>query len=305
MIGALSSILEQIIVYSTIYTLVALGIVIGGRAGIFNVGGEGIMLASASAGFLAAFFAESWVLGFLVGGLLGALLGALLVLLHEYLRVNQFIAGIFLIIFGTGLSDLMYKLIVGIRLEAPQAPDVPEILIPVIRDIPFVQAVFNQDPVVYFMYLATFTAWWFFYRTRLGLETRAIGELPQAADVVGVNVRGRRIAAATVGAALMGIAGAYLPIYVTGTYNPNISAGRGFMAIGIAIFAAWKPHRTLVGGFLFAMVEVLSYQLQLASPDVPFQFFLMLPFLSVIVIMIVFRRSIEFPASIGKPYHRE
>lgn len=305
MIEAVSSMIEQIVVYSTVYTLAALGIVIGGRAGIFNVGGEGIMLSSASAGFLVAFFSESWLFGFMAGGAMGAVLGAILTLLHERLRVNQFIAGIFLIVFGAGLSDLMYKLVVGVRLEAPQAPDVPEISIPFIRDIPIVQAFFNQDPVVYFMYLITFTAWWFFYRTRLGLETRAIGELPQAADVVGVNVRGRRIIAGTVGAALIGVAGAYLPIYVTGTYNPNISAGRGFMAIGIAIFAAWKPHRTIVGGFLFAMVEVLSYQLQLSAPHVPFQFFLMLPFVSVILIMVVFRRSIEFPASIGKPYHRE
>jgi ABC-type uncharacterized transport system permease subunit len=305
MIAGISSILEQIIVYSTIYTLVALGIVISGRAGIFNVGGEGIMLASASAGFLAAFFTESWLLGFMVGGFMGAVLGGGLAILHEYLRVNQFVAGIFLVIFGTGLSDLMYKLIVGIRLEAPQAPAMPEILVPVVRDIPIVQAFFNQDPIVYFMYLMTLGSWWFFYRTRLGLETRAIGELPQAADVVGVNVRGRRILAAMVGAALMGVAGAYLPIFVTGTYNPNISGGRGFMAIGIAIFAAWKPHRTLIGGFIFATVEVLSYQLQLAAPGVPFQFFLMLPFLSVIVIMVVFRRHIEFPASIGTQYHRE
>ncbi len=305
MIGGISAVIEQIIVYSTIYALVALGIVVGGRAGIFNVGGEGIMLASASAGFLAAFFTESWVLGFVTGGLMGAALGLGLALLHEYLRVNQFIAGIFIVIFGTGLSDLMYKLIIGVRLQAPQAPDMPEVSVPIIRDIPIVRAFFNQDPIVYFMYLVTFGAWWFFYRTRLGFETRAIGEVPRAADVVGVNVRGRRIAAATAGAALMGVAGAYLPIFVTGTYNPNISAGRGFMAIGIAIFAAWKPHRTLLGGFLFATVEVLSYQFQLSLPGVPFQFFLMLPFLSVIAIMIVFRRYIEFPASIGKPYHRE
>lgn len=305
MISALSGILGQVIVYATIYTLVALGIVIGGRAGIFNVGGEGIMLASASAGFMAAFFSQSWLLGFVVGALMGASLGLLLALLHEYLHVNQFIAGIFLVIFGTGLSDLMYKVIVGIRLEAPRAPEVPEILIPVLGDIPVVSAILNQDPIVWFMYVATAGSWWFFYRTRLGLETRAIGELPQAADVVGVNVRLRRIVAASVGAALMGIAGAYLPIYVTGAYNPNISAGRGFMAIGIAIFAAWKPHRTLLGGFLFALVEVVSYQLQLSSPNVPFQLFLMLPFVAVIVTMVVFRRFIEFPASIGKPYRRE
>lgn len=305
MIAGLSAILEQILVYATIYTLVALGIVIGGRAGVFNVGGEGIMLAAASAGFLAAFFSGSWVVGFVVGASMGAALGLLLALLHEGLGVNQFIGGIFLVIFGTGLSDLLYKVVVGVVLEAPQAPPMPEVVIPPLSSVPFLRSFLNQDPIVYFMYGAVAATWWFFYRTRLGLETRAIGELPQAADVVGVNVRRRRIIAATVGAALMGVAGAYLPIFVTGTYNPNISAGRGFMAIGIAIFAAWKPQRTIVGGLLFAAVEVVSYQLQLARPDVPFQFFLMLPFVSVLVIMVVMRRFIEFPASIGRPYRRE
>jgi general nucleoside transport system permease protein len=304
-VNGLTAVLEQIIVYSTSYTLVALGIIVAGRAGVFNVGGEGIMLASASAGFMAAYFAESWLFGFVVGALFGAALGFLLAAIHEFLKVNQFIVGIFLVIFGAGLSDLMYKVVMGIRLTAPQAPTMPEISIPVLRGVPILRAALNQDPVVYFMYAATFAAWWFFYRTKVGLETRAIGELPQAADVVGVNVRRRRLLWTTIGGALIGVAGAYLPIYVTGTYNPNISGGRGFMAIGIAIFAGWRPNRALLGGLLFAAVEVLSYQLQLATPFIPFQFFMMLPFVAVIVIMVLFRRYIDFPGSIGKPYSRE
>ncbi len=303
--AGLSSLLGQIIIYTTIYTLVALGLVISGRTGIFNVGGEGIMLTTASVGFMAAFFSGSWLLGFVAAATTGAILGLLLVLIHEYLKVNQFVVGIVLVIFGTGLSDLLYKIVMGIRLQAPQAPRMSQLRIPLVQSVPFVRALFNQDPVVYFMYLATVVAWWFFYRTKAGLETRAIGELPQAADVVGVHVRRRRILATVVGCGLIGIAGAYLPIYITGTYNPNLSGGRGFMAIGIAIFAGWRPQRAIVGGFLFAAVEVLSFQLQLVAPAVPFQFFLMLPFAAVLVIMVVFRRYIEFPGSIGKGYSRE
>lgn len=299
----LNSLLSQTMVYATVYTLVSLGIVVAGRTGIFNVSGEGIMLVSASVGFMAAFFTGSWLVGFLAGAAVGALFGLILVFVHETFKVNQFILGIILVILGTGLSDLLYKLVMGVRLTAPMAPTMP--MVDIFAAVPIISAILNHDPIVYFMYLTTIVLWWFFYRTKIGLETRAIGESPQAADVVGVNVRRRRYIATIVGSALIGVAGAYLPIFLTGTYNPNMSGGRGFMAVGIAIFASWKPHRALLGGFIFAAVEVISFQLQLLSDSIPFQFFLMLPFVVVIVIMMIFRKRIEFPASIGKPYSRE
>jgi len=298
-----NSLLSQTIVYATVYTLVALGIVIAGRTGIFNVSGEGVMLVSASVGFMASFFSGSWIVGFLAGAAMGALFGLILVFIHETFKVNQFILGIFLVILGTGLSDLLYKLVMGVRLSAPMAPSMP--VVNVLSSVPIVSAILNHNPIVYFMYLITMVLWWFFYRTKMGLETRAIGESPRAADVVGVNVRRRRYVATIFGGALMGLAGAYLPIYITGTYNPNMSGGRGFMAIGIAIFASWKPHRALLGGFVFAAIEIISFQLQLLSDTIPFQFFLMMPFIVVIVIMMIFRKRIEFPASIGRPYSRE
>ncbi|MFP4484977.1 MAG: ABC transporter permease [Spirochaetaceae bacterium] len=301
----INALLSQIIVYTAIYTLVSLGVVIAGRTGIFNISGEGVMLTAAAVGFMGAFFSGSWLVGFLAGAAIGAIFGLILAFVHETFKVNQFILGIFLVILGTGLSDLLYRLIMGVRLTAPKAPPVPAAQIPLIGDIPIIGAVVNQNPIVYFVYIASALLFWFFYRTKMGLETRAIGESPQAADVVGVNVRRRRYVMTIIGAALMGIAGAYLPLVITGTYNPNMSAGRGFMAIGIAIFASWKPHRALLGGFIFALIEVVSYQLQLASQAIPFQFFLMLPFIGVIVIMMIFKRRIEFPASIGKPYSRE
>ncbi len=299
----LNSLLSQTIVYATVYTLVSLGIVIAGRTGIFNVSGEGVMLVSASVGFMAAFFSGSWIVGFLAGAIVGALFGLILAFVHETFKVNQFILGIILVILGTGLSDLLYKLVMGVRLTAPMAPSMP--VVDILSAVPIVSAILNHDPIVYFMYAMTILLWWFFYRTKIGLETRAIGESPQAADVVGVNVRRRRYIATIVGSALIGVAGAYLPIFLTGTYNPNMSGGRGFMAVGIAIFASWKPHRALLGGFIFAAVEVISFQLQLLSDTIPFQFFLMMPFVVVIVIMMIFRKRIEFPASIGKPYSRE
>jgi general nucleoside transport system permease protein len=301
----ITSFIESVVVYATVYTLASLGILICGRSGIFNVAGEGIMLASASAGFLVAFLSGSWVIGFLVGALMGALFGLILAFIHETFKVNQFIIGICLVIFGAGLSDLLYKLVIGVRLSAPIAPDTPEIAIPLLSKLPILSGFLNHDFIVYFMYGATLILWWFFYKTKLGLETRAIGENPKAADVVGINVSRRRYIATIIGSSLLGIAGAYLTITITKTYSPDIAAGRGFMAIGIAIFASWKPQRAIIGGFIFAIIEVVSFQLQIISDKIPYQFFLMLPFISVLIIMIIYRKHIEFPASVGKPYSRE
>ncbi len=303
--GQLTEMLTQIISYTSIYALASLGIVIGGRTGVFNISGEGIMLASASAGFIAAYMTGQWWMGFVIGALMGGIFALLLIYIHESLKISQFILGITLVILGTGLSDLLYKIIIGVQLFAPEAPPVPVIDIPLLSNIPIIGAIFNQDVIVYFTYMAVFIAYYIFYHTRVGLETRAIGEDPKAADVVGINVTLRRYVATITGGMLMGVAGAYLPLVITGTYTTNISNGRGFMAIGIAIFASWRPERAYLGAFIFAAIEVLSFQQQLGQALFPYQFLLMMPFISVLIIMWIFRRRVEFPASLGKPYSRE
>lgn len=300
-----TNVLTQIVSYTSIYTLASLGIIIGGRTGVFNISGEGIMLASASAGFIAAYHTGNWLIGFFIGALVGGIFGLILIYIHESLKINQFILGITLIILGTGLSDLLYKSLIGIQLFAPEAPRVPVIKLPIVSNIPVISAFFNQDIIVYFTYFAVIIAYYIFYHTRIGLETRAIGEDPLAADVVGINVKLRRYVATIIGGMLMGLAGAYLSLVVTGTYTTNISNGRGFMAIAIAIFASWRPERTLLGALIFATIEVISYQQQLGSSLFPYQFLLMLPFISVLIIMWLFRKKVEFPASLGKAYSRE
>ncbi len=301
----LSSFISQVILYSTIYTLTSLGIVISGRTGIFNVAAEGIMLAAASTGFIVAFFTGSWMLGFVAGAITGAVFGLLLAFLHERFGVNQFILGISLVILGSGAADLLYKTVMGVRIEAPKAPLTPILSVPVLSKLPLLSSIFSANAIVWLTYGLTAAAWWFFYRTKAGLETRAIGENPRSADVAGVNVKLRRYLATIIGSSLIGIAGAYIPLIVTETYAPDISAGRGFMAVGIAIFASWRPQRAILGGLLFSAIEVLSFQLQMLSSPVPYQFFLMLPFVSVLAVMIIFRNTIEYPASIGKSYQRE
>lgn len=305
MLAEINEFLRQVVIYSSIYTLAALGIVIAGRTGVFIIYGEGIMLTAASTGFLAAFMTGSWVMGFVVGALVGAVFGLFFILLHEGVKLNQFIIGIGFIILGGGLSNLIYKLVVGVVMVAPRVPRVALIEIPLISELPILAAFFRQSPIVYLMYIATIVAYWFYYRTKYGLESRAIGENPKAADVMGISVTSRRLLSTIAGCALIGIAGAYMPIVITGSYTPDMTGDRGFMAIGIAIFASWKPQLAIVGGFLFAAVEVIAVSLQLADTWVPYQFFLMLPFVTVLVVMMLLKKRIEWPASIGKSYERE
>jgi simple sugar transport system permease protein len=303
--AGITTFVSQTVLYATIYTLVALGIVIAGRTGIFNIFGEGILLTAASAGFIVAHLTRSWLPGFVAGALVGGLFGLGYMVVHETYKINQFLLGVVFFILGTGLSDLIYKLVVGVTLVPPIAPPTPVVGEGTLKTLPILAGFLNQSVITYFMYAATAGSWWFLYKTKLGLETRAIGEDPKAADIMGINVIRRRYLATIIGSALIGVAGAFLAIVVIKTYSSGLAGGRGFMAIGIAIFASWRPQRVLLGGLLFAAVEVFSFTLQIAAKNVPYQLFLMLPFLAVLVIMMIFHKKIEFPASVGKPYSRE
>ena len=302
---AITTFISQTVVYATVYTLVTLGIVIGGRAGIFIIFGEGILLTSASTGLIVASSTQNWFLGFLMGAFVGGAAGLAFIYLHETYKVNQFLLGIIFFILGAGLSDLIYKLAIGVTLTPPLAPPTPVVGGKTLSEIPILSGFLNQSVVVYFMYAAILIAWWFYYGTKVGLETRAIGENPKVADVVGVNVTLRRYLVTIIGSMLIGIAGSYLAIVVIKTYSSGMAGGRGFMAIGITIFASWKPQRALLGGLLFAAVEVLAFTLQIAAKNFPYQIPLMLPFLAVLIIMMIFKARIEFPAAVGKPYSRE
>ncbi len=297
--------LDQIIVYGTVYILTSLGIVIAGRTGIFNITAEGVIVASASMSFVVAVATGNWVMGFIAGALLGALFGLIFIFFHEYFKVDQFVLGICLTIFGMGFSDLLYKLVFGITLTTPKSPVIKSISIPLLSKIPIVSAIVNQDVVVYIMYLSVIVSFWFFYRTKIGLETKAIGENPKAADIVGVGVLKSRYIASIIGSSLMAMSGSYLVIRIAETYTPGIAAGRGFMAIGLAIFSSWAPNRVFWGGILFAAIEVLSYTMQMFAKNVPYQFFLMLPFILVLIVMMIFRKQVQFPASVGESYSRE
>jgi simple sugar transport system permease protein len=297
-------IVTQIVSYSTIYALSSLGLVLGGQAGIFNISGEGIMASAAAVAFVVALFTQSWVMGFFAGCLVGIFFGLLFIFLHVRFNVDQFIIGITLIIAGIALGDLVFKITTDTFISIPKTPLVPVIRIPFLSSIPIIGGFFNQNIITYLAYVLIALIWWFLYKTKNGLEFRAVGENPKAADVVGIPVIRIRILATMLGAALMGLAGSYLPLVAIGSYSIGMISGRGLMSIGIAIFANWKPQRILPSALIFAAFEVLALNWQMALGRKYIFLMQTLPFIAVLIIM-MFAKQIKFPGALGEPYNRE
>ena len=303
-IDPLSLIITQIIAYSTIYALASLGMVLCGRAGIFNISGEGVMATSASVAFAVVVISQNLVMGTLAAIIVGGIYGLSFIILHEKFKVNQFIVGICFIIAGTALGDLIFKIIITEYVVIPQIKAVSIINIPLLSQIPLVGGLFRQSIFTYSTYVLIIALWFFTYKTRKGLEYRAVGENPKGADVVGVSVTGTRVIATVLAGVLMGLGGAYLPLVVTGSYSIGMVAGRGFMAIGIAIFANWKPQRIFVSALIFAAFEVLATNLQVYVIRQNIYLVQALPFIAVLLIM-VFGKQARWPSWLGEPYDRE
>ncbi len=288
------------------FVLASQGTMLGGRTGIFNVAQEGIMLLGASLGFLISYQVGNNLAGMLAAMAAGALFGFLLAYFTTTLKMNQFVSGLSLFFIGVGLSTLLPKLIIGITLSPPLIPTLPEIPIPLLSQIPLLGPVlFQQNGLVYFAILLSLALWYFLYRTQKGLEVRAVGENPMAADSLGVNTVQARYITATIGGALIGLAGAYLPMVYTGTFTEAMTRGRGWLSIALTFFGGWSPLTILGGSLFFASVEVLAFRAQVIGLAVPYQYLLMVPYLATILIMVLTFRKARVPAFLGQNYDRE
>lgn len=305
--------MEQIILYAKLillsmvpFVLAGQGTMLSGRTGVFNVAQEGIMLVCASVGFLVSFYSGSLLVGMLAAMLLGALFGLALAYFTTSLKMNQFVIGLALFFVGLGLSTLLPKLIIGVTLAPPLIPTLKSMPIPLLSDIPVIGPIFfNQNVLVYVSVLVAVLLWYVLYRTNLGLQLRAVGESPQAADSLGINVVRMRYGTAILGGALIGLAGAYLPMVYTGTFTEGMVKGRGWLAIALTFFGGWSPLPILFGSLFFAGVEVLAYRVQVASIGIPYQFLLMLPYIATILVMMVSFKRARVPAFLGQNYDRE
>ncbi|MBX3618719.1 MAG: ABC transporter permease [Rhizobacter sp.] len=287
----------------TVLAFAALGLLINERAGIVNLGAEGMMLVAAIAGFATAVHTGSDWLGLAAGGLAGALLAAAFGLLVIWLNTNQYATGLALSLFGSGFSAF-----IGIGYTQERLPDRPPLHVPLLGDIPFIgPALFRQHPMVYLAIALTVALAWFLYRSRAGLVLRAVGESPESAHALGYPVRRIRLAAVMVGGALCGISGAYISVVYTPLWVEGMVAGKGWIALALTTFATWRPARVLLGAYLFGGVTMLQFQLQGEGVQLPSQLLTMLPYLSTIVVLVLISRNanwirVNMPASLGKPF---
>jgi general nucleoside transport system permease protein len=284
------------------------------RSGVLNLGVEGIMIMGAVMGFATAYHSGSLVLGVLAAMLIGGLLAALHAFLSISLRADQVVSGLVLTIFGTGMANFL-----GQKLGPKGAPLVglvgPKFLrqpFPGLSETPFLGAsFFNQDVLVYILYLLVPLVSLYLYKTRPGLHVRAVGENPHTADAMGVNVYGVRYLYTIVGGMLIGVGGAHLSLAYTPGWTDGLTAGRGWIAVALVIFAAWDPLRAVVGAILFGGVNAIQFRLQAMGANIPSNFLGMMPYLFTIVVLVLitwweaFSRRVRAPAALGQPFTRE
>ena len=281
------------------------------RAGVLNLGVEGMMLMGAMSAYGVAYATGNpWY------GLLAAILvGGLMALIHAFvtvtLRADQVVSGLALTFLGAGMSAVLGSPLV----EVKNAPKLPSFEIPALAQIPALGPIFFQhNVIVYIGFLLIPAAWFYIYRTRPGLELRAIGEYPAAADVLGVNVYRLRYLYVVVGGMLAGAGGGALSLAITPLWIEGMTAGQGWIAVGLVIFAGWDPVRAALGSYLFGAIRRLPLDLQglsffLRNPTLGY-FMNMLPYLFTIIVLVIgsreaLRRRVGAPAALGVPYGRE
>lgn len=276
-----------------------LGEILTERAGILNLGVEGVMLVGALAAFLTAKTTGQPVLGFLAGGAVGALLAGVHGLVCLGFQGNQVVSGLALTILGTGLANYLGSPYDGESIKGFQV-----LAVPVLSGIPLLGPVlFNQDPLVYVSYGLPLLLWVFLHFSRWGLALRAVGEYPEAALAAGLSVVGYRWVAVLAGGALMGFGGAYLSLAYTHLWTNGLTAGRGWIAVALVIFAFWRPWRAMLGAYLFGGVTAFQFRLQAGGTHLPSSLLMMLPYALTIAVLVFSSwkgRSIEAPASLGK-----
>ena len=290
--------LASLMVAATPILLAAIGELVVERAGVLNLGVEGMMITGAICGFAVAVGTGSPWLGFIGAALGGALLSLLFGVLTQYLLSNQVATGLALTLFGLGLSALMGQGYIGIK-----APAFPDIHLPLLGDIPVIgPIIFQHDPMVYIGLLLTGGVWWFLHRTRGGLILRAVGENHDAAHALGYKVIKTRMLAIAFGGACAGLGGAYLSLVRVPQWTEGMTAGAGWIALAIVVFASWKPWRLLLGAYLFGGVTVLQLNLQAAGLAIPVEYLSMSPYLATIVVLVIMSAG-RAPGSLGRIFH--
>ncbi len=295
--------LASIMVASTPILLAALGEMVVEKAGVLNLGVEGMMITGAVCGFVAAVTFDSPALGFIAAAIGGAVLSLFFGFLTQYLLSNQVATGLALTLFGLGLSSLMGQGYVGIK-----APPTSDFNIPGLASIPFFGPVLFQHHMMVYISIAMVVAVWAVLKySRVGLILRAVGESHDAAHALGYKVVRIRMMAILFGGAMAGLGGAYISLIRVPQWTEGMTAGAGWIALAIVVFAGWRAGFVLVGAYLFGGVTVLQLNLQAAGVAIPVEYLSMSPYLITILVLVVIsgRRTGAgtAPASLGKSFH--
>lgn len=299
----LEAIILTIITAATPLLLAATGELVVEKSGVLNLGVEGMMVMGAVAGFAVTISTGSPLLGIVGGAIAGMLVSLIFAFVTLTLVANQVASGLALTLFGLGLSGLMGEGFVGqpgIKLQSLHVPG--------LTDLPFVgKILFGQDLLVYLSFAAVFGVSWFLNRTRAGLILRAVGDNHTSAHALGYSVVGVRYLAVIFGGAMAGLGGAYLSVAYTPLWVENMTAGRGWIALALVVFASWIPWRAAIGAYLFGAVTVLQLHTQALGIGFPSQFLAMLPYLATVIVLVAIsgnRRATLFntPSSLGKSF---
>lgn len=287
--------------------LATLGEVLTERSGVLNLGIEGVMMFGTLAGFVVSSYSGSPWLGALAGFLVGGLAGLVIAILSVSMYANQAVVGIIFNILGSGLTGFLYRAIFGVRTTEvpPRAADLTAFEIPFLKDIPYLgEILFRQPPSVYIAILLVPIIAFLIWRTRFGLDIRAVGGFAKGADTMGIKVERVRFAALILGGALAGLGGAFLSLHL-GVYRDGMTQGRGFIAIAIVTFARWNPWAALGGSLLFGIADSLQLYLQAFGFKIPYQFLLMLPYVLTVLVLVFSSSRVIPPSVLGVPYVRD
>ncbi len=298
-IGLISATLRM----STPLVFGTLGELLSERAGILNLGIEGTMFLGAFVGFTFAYTSGSVWIGLLAAILAGILAGLLMAVLTVTLGLNQHVSGLGLTLLLTGLSLFFFRIVFGERSVMPSITSFPTLK--PFGELPVIGPITEQYALTYIGILLVPVFWWLVYRTSFGMQIRAAGENPEAADAAGVNVFRTRYIALGLAGGLMAVGGAFLSTAQLGSFTFGIVSGRGWVCIALIIFANWHPVRVLLGALLFGCIDALQLRLQATGLKLPYELFLALPYLVTILALTLAGRNASAPSALLKPYRRE
>ena len=304
--GFTQDLLLSTIRMATPILIVALAELYSERAGLINIGLDGIMTFGALAGFLTSYITGNPYLGILAGALGGVLINLIYAFCTITLGAQQIVYGMAINIFAPAIASFIYKAHFGISSSLASAPLMESLPIPLLSKIPFLGPVlFNHTLIVYLAFLFVIVTAVFFNKTKAGLNFKAVGEHPRAAESLGINVVRQKYLASIVCGAVAGIGGAYLTTCYISTFTDGVVSGRGFIALSAVIFGRWMPKGILFAALFFGFADALQLRLQVVNSSIPYQLLAMIPYLSTLFVLAFFGIKKAGPKTLGKPYFKE